>query len=100
MRHTNAIGTMAAAMLLTFTVNWSAMAQSNSQEQTVASLQALIEDVPTTQAFLDEPVPQQDLERIVNAGINAPSAMNMIMKFSYTKEMVFLYEFSCRDPYQ
>jgi len=36
----------------------------------------IVEDIPTAQAFLKDPIPEADLERIVNAGINAPSAMN------------------------
>ncbi|MGM9797936.1 MAG: nitroreductase family protein [Parabacteroides sp.] len=36
----------------------------------------IVEDLPTTQAFLKDPVPEADIQRIVNAGINAPSAMN------------------------
>lgn len=36
----------------------------------------IVEDIPTAQAFLSDPVPEEDLQRIVNAGVNAPSAMN------------------------
>lgn len=36
----------------------------------------VVEDVPTIQAFLSDPIPEGDLQRIVNAGVNAPSAMN------------------------
>ncbi|MCQ2237726.1 MAG: nitroreductase family protein [Bacteroidaceae bacterium] len=36
----------------------------------------LIEDIPTTQAFLTDAVDEADLQRIVNAGVNAPSALN------------------------
>ena len=38
---------------------------------------ALIEDIATIQAFKDESIPQADIEKIVNAGINAQSAINM-----------------------
>lgn len=45
------------------------------EEQGVAA-DAIIEDVPTVQAFLMDPVPEADLQRIANAGLNAPSGMN------------------------
>lgn len=38
---------------------------------------SIVEDVPTCQAFLKDPVPEADLLRITHAGANAPSAMNM-----------------------
>ena len=38
---------------------------------------SIVEDIPTCQAFLKDPVPDADLQRIVRAGVNAPSAMNM-----------------------
>ena len=37
---------------------------------------ALVEDFPTVQAYTDEPVDSEDLQRILTAGINAPSGMN------------------------
>ena len=40
------------------------------------STQGVVEDIPTIQAFLDETVPDNDLQKIVNAGINSQSAMN------------------------
>ena len=36
----------------------------------------LIADIPTTQAFTDDEVPDEDIDKILSAGINAPSAMN------------------------
>ncbi len=36
----------------------------------------LVEDIPTTQYFTDDPVADDDIEAILNAGINSPSAMN------------------------
>ena len=36
----------------------------------------LVEDIPTVQAFTDEAVKSEDIDRIINAGINSPSAMN------------------------
>lgn len=37
----------------------------------------LLEDIPTVQSFTEEAVPQADVEKIVKAGINAQSAINM-----------------------
>ena len=37
---------------------------------------AIVSDIPTTQSFSDEPVSAEDLQTILLAGINAPSAMN------------------------
>lgn len=37
---------------------------------------AVLQNIRTTQYFTDEAVPQKDIEVIVQAGINAPSAMN------------------------
>ena len=36
----------------------------------------LIADIPTTQAFTDDEVPDEDIDKILSAGINAPSAIN------------------------
>ena len=36
----------------------------------------ILRDISTTQYFTDQPVEQHDMETIVQAGINAPSAMN------------------------
>ena len=36
----------------------------------------LVEDFPTVQAYTDDPVDPDDLNRILNAGINAPSGLN------------------------
>lgn len=32
----------------------------------------LIADIPTTQAFTDDEVPDEDIDKILSAGINAP----------------------------
>lgn len=37
----------------------------------------IVENVPTIQSFTKESIPEEDLQRIANAGLNAPSAMNM-----------------------
>ncbi|MCD8397879.1 MAG: nitroreductase family protein [Lachnospiraceae bacterium] len=36
----------------------------------------LVSDIPTTQYFTDDPVADEDIEMILTAGINSPSAMN------------------------
>ncbi len=43
------------------------------KEQSAAEL---IQDIPTTQYFTDEAVSDEDTEKILWAGVNAPSAMN------------------------
>ncbi len=43
------------------------------KEQSAAEL---IQDIPTTQYFTDEAVSDEDTEKILLAGVNAPSAMN------------------------
>ncbi len=42
----------------------------------MAAAAALVEDIPTVQAFTDDAVPEEDMDKILYAGINAPSAMN------------------------
>lgn len=42
----------------------------------MASAAELIADIPTIQAFTDDGVPEEDMDKILSAGINAPSAMN------------------------
>ena len=41
-----------------------------------ANAASILSDIATTQYFTDTPVPQKDIEMIVQAGIQAPSAMN------------------------
>ena len=50
--------------------------ESAAEETAALDYAAIIEDIPTVQAFLEEAVPEEDESRIVMAGINAPSAMN------------------------
>lgn len=50
-------------------------AQSTS-DTTSNNAEELITDIPTTQYFTDDPVKENDIETILMAGINAPSAMN------------------------
>ena len=50
----------------------SASADSKRMEEAAA----LVMDIPTVQYFTSEAVPEADVERILQAGVNAPSAMN------------------------
>lgn len=44
--------------------------------ESMASAADLIADIPTTQAFTEDEVAEEDIDKILSAGINAPSAMN------------------------
>ena len=48
----------------------------NEASTTAADAVKLVADIPTTQYFTDEAVNEADIETIVTAGINTPSAMN------------------------
>ena len=48
------------------------VSEGNSMEEAVA----LLSDIPTTQYFTEEAVAEEDLQTILLAGVNAPSAMN------------------------
>lgn len=50
-------------------------ADAEKQADTSAAAE-LIADIPTVQAFTDEAVAEEDVDAILSAGINAPSAMN------------------------
>ena len=50
--------------------------ETASDGDALADAIALMSDIPTTQAFTGDAVSEEDLATIVNAGINAPSAMN------------------------
>jgi len=65
------LGSIAAVAAIAF-LSSSKLNKNNSSDDLLKTL----EDIPTIQAFLKEPVPDADLKRIVNAGINAPSGMN------------------------
>ncbi|MBQ6554228.1 MAG: nitroreductase family protein [Firmicutes bacterium] len=54
-------------------VNAEAAAKADSGNTDAA---VLLTEVKTTQYFTDEEVPKEDIEKILAAGINAPSAMN------------------------
>ena len=51
---------------------------STEQENITTSASAVsqVVDIATTQYFIDEAVKEADIETILSAGINAPSAMN------------------------
>ena len=50
-------------------------------------------DIPTTQFFLDEKIPEADVEKILEAGFNCPSAMNhQPWHFTAVTNKKFLFE--------
>ncbi len=73
MRHFSFIALLSLALGLNSCQQPSQAPQASAVDQDVI---ALIEDIPTTQAFLQDLVDSQDVTRILNAGINAPSAIN------------------------
>ncbi|MCR5331808.1 MAG: nitroreductase family protein [Lachnospiraceae bacterium] len=50
--------------------------ESNGSTSEADRSAELVADIPTTQAFLEEPVSDADIQAILTAGINSPSAMN------------------------
>ena len=55
------------------------LAGCNEKQETAPSMDEaakLLTEVKTTQFFTDEKVPEADVEKILAAGVNAPSAMN------------------------
>ena len=82
MKKTKMLMILAAAVLLgtlagSFRTG-TAYAAAKAKEPAAALEDAakLIEDIPTVQAFTDEAVGEKDINAILAAGINAPSAMN------------------------
>ena len=51
-------------------------AEPASEADTMEVAVALLSDIPTTQYFAEEAVAEEDLQTILLAGVNAPSAMN------------------------
>ena len=49
---------------------------ASNPDDGLASAAELIADIPTIQAFTDDEVAEEDVDKILSAGINAPSAMN------------------------
>ena len=66
--------TIAMVMVLTMLILLSGCGQTGSAAS--ADPVAVLRDIATTQYFTEEAVAQADVETIVQAGINAPSAMN------------------------
>ena len=64
------------AVVLFVTALFTFVSSGKTKSADLKSAQSLVEDIPTIQSFLDEPVPEDDLQKIVNAGINSQSAMN------------------------
>lgn len=59
--------------------NSAQVGQENSNsgsDKSDPSAASLVADVPTTQYFTSDPVAEEDIEKILQAGVNAPSAMN------------------------
>lgn len=50
---------------------------SDSSSATTSNADKIIENIKTTQNFSLDKLPEKDIQRIVKAGINAPSSMNM-----------------------
>ncbi len=55
-----------------------AQTQTQTEESSMQTIDAaaLVADIPTTQYFTEDAVADEDLEQILLAGVNAPSAMN------------------------
>lgn len=51
-------------------------ASASADSKRMEDAAALVMDIPTVQYFTSEAVPEADVERILQAGLNAPSAMN------------------------
>ncbi|MDO4552567.1 MAG: nitroreductase family protein [Bacillota bacterium] len=51
-------------------------AGASAGAEALADAVALVTDIPTVQYFTDEAIAEEDVETILNAGVNAPSAMN------------------------
>ncbi len=65
-----------AAIVMTLLTLCSCEIQNTKTSDSSNEEAQLIADIPTTQYFTDEAVPDDDAELIAEAGINAPSAMN------------------------
>lgn len=73
---------LTAALLASFAVGCAQQESTSPQETAdtadngMSAAAALLADIPTTQAFTEEAVAEADIDQIISAGINAPSAMN------------------------
>ena len=54
----------------------SSQVSSQTTQKADSSAAEMLTSVKTTQAFADEKIPSEDVEAILKAGVNAPSAMN------------------------
>lgn len=66
---------MAVFSVSALVVGCSSSSSSKSDDETASAIEILA-DIPTTQYFTDDTIPDEDLTTIVNSGINAPSGMN------------------------
>ena len=73
---------LTAVLLASFAVGCTQQETTSPQETSdttdngMSAAAALLADIPTTQAFTEEAVAEADIDQIISAGINAPSAMN------------------------
>lgn len=65
-----------AILLSVLTLGGCAVKNADSETDKAADAARLLTEVKTTQYFADDDVPEEDIEKILSAGINAPSAMN------------------------
>lgn len=65
-----------AALFLLFGCVQSEAMQNESYDISLAVAADLVSDTPTVQYFTDEAVKDTDIQKILEAGVNAPSAMN------------------------
>lgn len=68
--------TIVAALLLTFSLSACANPVAKNVETEYDDAAKLLTEVKTTQFFTDEKIADEDVEKILSAGVNAPSAMN------------------------
>ena len=76
MKHFRNIVLTALVLTLLSTVLWGCARSETVAELSPADAVAVIADISTTQYFTQEAVDPADVETILQAGINAPSAMN------------------------
>lgn len=73
---------LTAALLASFAVGCAQQESTSPQETAdtadngMSAAATLLADIPTTQVFTEEAVAEADIDQIISAGINAPSAMN------------------------
>lgn len=78
---------------LLFSCVQSEATQSESNDIALVVAADLVSDIPTTQYFTDEAVSKSDIQKILEAGVNAPSAMNrQAWHFSVVTDKAILSE--------